>query len=52
METITLSGGVIFPASPGFYFKQKEIYEVVSDFTNKILHHIGLKQNMKFWNEK
>ena len=37
METITLAGGIICPATPSFYSKPKNIEDVVSTVINRVL---------------
>ncbi len=41
METITLAGGIICPASPSFYSQPKTIEEAVSTVTDRILDLAG-----------
>ncbi|MCC7569853.1 UbiX family flavin prenyltransferase [Candidatus Micrarchaeota archaeon] len=49
METVTLAGGIILPACPGFYHNPKSIDELVEHIIVKILnlvnveHKIGIK---------
>ncbi|PKP21524.1 MAG: 3-octaprenyl-4-hydroxybenzoate carboxy-lyase [Bacteroidetes bacterium HGW-Bacteroidetes-21] len=37
METVTLAGGIILPASPSFYSKPKTFSEVIDTVTDKVL---------------
>ncbi len=51
METCTLAGAVIFPASPFFYGKPKTLEDLVSQFVKKLLNFLGLKcKDFKPWN--
>ncbi len=55
METITLAGGIICPATPSFYSKPKTIEEVAYTVVNRILDLAGLdtKKNPSFrWGEQ
>ena len=49
METITLAGGVICPATPSFYTKPQNIEELVSTVVNRVLDLAGFKINSKRW---
>lgn len=40
METITLAGGIILPASPSFYRKPESLSEVIDSVTERILSFI------------
>ena len=42
METITLAGGIICPASPSFYSKPKTIEEIASTVVDRVLDLCGL----------
>lgn len=42
METITLAGGIICPASPSFYSKPKSIDEVAATVVDRVLDLAGL----------
>jgi 4-hydroxy-3-polyprenylbenzoate decarboxylase len=43
METITLAGGIICPATPSFYSKPKSIEEVAGTVVDRIIDLAGLK---------
>jgi len=43
METITLAGGIICPATPSFYSKPKSIGEVAGTVVDRIIDLAGLK---------
>ena len=43
METITLAGGIICPATPSFYSKPKTIEEVARTVVDRIIDLAGLK---------
>jgi len=55
METITLAGGIICPATPSFYSKPKTIEEVAYTVVHRILDLAGLdtKKNPSYrWGEQ
>jgi 4-hydroxy-3-polyprenylbenzoate decarboxylase len=52
METITLAGGIICPATPSFYSKPKTIEEVAYTVVHRILDLAGLKANSYRWGNK
>jgi 4-hydroxy-3-polyprenylbenzoate decarboxylase len=50
METVTLAGGVILPASPGFYHKPKKIEELVDFVVGKVMDQLWIENNaFKRW---
>jgi len=50
METVTLAGGVVLPASPGFYGKPKKVDELIDFIVARVLDQIGLKHDIsKRW---
>jgi 4-hydroxy-3-polyprenylbenzoate decarboxylase len=49
METITLAGGIICPATPSFYTKPQSIEELVSTVVNRVLDLAGFKIDSKRW---
>lgn len=49
METITLAGGIICPATPSFYSKPKTIEEVASTVVDRVLDLAGLKIDTFRW---
>ncbi len=51
MELISLSGGIIFPASPSFYSNPNNIDELVDNVTNRLLDLIEIKTDYKRWGE-
>ena len=52
METVTLAGGVILPASPGFYHKPKTISDMVDFVVGKTLDQIGVENKLfKRWKD-
>ena len=46
METITLAGGIVLPASPGFYGKPKEIDDLIDFIVARVLDQLGLKHKI------
>lgn len=46
METITLAGGVVAPASPGFYLLPQAIGEVVDFMTARVLDLLGVDHRL------
>jgi 4-hydroxy-3-polyprenylbenzoate decarboxylase len=52
METVTLAGGIICPASPSFYSKPKNFEELARTVTNRALSLAGLELKSFKWNEK
>ena len=52
METITLAGGIICPATPSFYSNPKTIEEVALTVVNRIIDLAGLKSESFRWGEK
>jgi 4-hydroxy-3-polyprenylbenzoate decarboxylase len=52
METVTLAGGVILPACPGFYSKPKTVEEIVDFVCGKTLDQFGIEHKLyKRWKE-
>lgn len=49
METITLSGGIICPATPSFYSKPKTIEEAASTVVDRVLDLAGFNINSFRW---
>ncbi|MGH2647400.1 MAG: UbiX family flavin prenyltransferase [Ginsengibacter sp.] len=49
METITLAGGIICPATPSFYSKPQNIEEVASTVVDRILDLAGFKIDTYRW---
>lgn len=41
MEVVTLAGGIIFPASPGFYYPEKNLDRILEHFADRILQTAG-----------
>lgn len=52
METITLAGGIICPASPSFYSKPSSIAEVCDTVVDRVLDLVGLPVDCKRWGSK
>lgn len=51
METVTLAGGIICPATPSFYSKPKSIDEVIQTVTNRLLDLAEFKIDSKRWGD-
>lgn len=49
METITLAGGIICPATPSFYSKPKTIEEVAMTVVDRVIDLAGLKADSYRW---
>lgn len=49
METVTLAGGIICPASPSFYSKPQSLEAAVATVTDRILDLAGLKISTFRW---
>lgn len=50
MELVTLAGGVVLPASPGFYGKPKSVDDLIDFIVARTLDQIGVKHNIgKRW---
>ena len=49
METITLAGGIICPATPSFYSKPSSIEELVDTVVDRVLDLAGLPVNTFRW---
>ncbi len=49
METITLAGGIICPATPSFYSLPKTIEDVATTVVDRIIDIVGLKQESYRW---
>ena len=49
METVTLAGGIICPATPSFYSKPKTIEEVASTVVDRVLDLAGIKIDTYRW---
>ena len=49
METITLAGGIICPATPSFYSKPKTIEEVAATVVDRVIDLAGLQNESYRW---
>jgi 4-hydroxy-3-polyprenylbenzoate decarboxylase len=49
METVTLAGGIICPASPSFYSVPKTIEEAVATVVDRVIDLAGLKNESFRW---
>jgi len=53
MERVTLAGGVILPATPGFYGKPKKVDDLIDFIIARVLDQMGLKHEIsKRWGSK
>jgi 4-hydroxy-3-polyprenylbenzoate decarboxylase len=50
METVTLAGGTICPATPSFYHKPQTLVEAVNTVVDRVLDLAGLTVETKRWN--
>jgi 4-hydroxy-3-polyprenylbenzoate decarboxylase len=46
METVTLAGGVVLPASPGFYGKPKKVGDLVDFIVARVLDQLRLEHRL------
>ena len=52
MRLVTLAGGVILPASPGFYHQPKTINQLVDFICGKVMDQLGVEHKLfKRWKE-
>jgi 4-hydroxy-3-polyprenylbenzoate decarboxylase len=51
METITLAGGIICPATPSFYSKPTSIEEVAATVVDRVIDLAGLQNKSYRWGE-
>lgn len=52
MERVTLSGGVILPATPGFYGKPKQVDDLIDFIVARVLDQLGLEHPISYrWGE-
>ena len=51
METVTLAGGIICPATPSFYSKPTSIEQVIATVTDRILDLAGLDSPTFRWGD-
>ena len=51
METITMAGGIICPATPSFYSKPKTLEDAAATVVDRILDLAGIKINTFRWGE-
>ena len=49
METVTLAGGIICPATPSFYSKPKTLEEVAATVVDRVIDLAGLKIDTYRW---
>ncbi len=47
METVTLAGGIIAPANPGFYLHPKRVDDLVDFTVGKVLDLLGVAHDLK-----
>ncbi len=51
METVTLAGGIICPASPSFYSKPQSIEEAAQTVVDRVIDLAGLKNESFRWGQ-
>lgn len=51
METVTLAGGIICPATPSFYSKPQTLEEVAATVVDRVLDLAGLRIDTFRWSE-
>ncbi|MBK8342175.1 MAG: UbiX family flavin prenyltransferase [Bacteroidetes bacterium] len=51
METITLAGGIICPATPSFYSKPKSFEQLAGTVIHRVMDLAGLPMNGYRWND-
>ena len=51
METVTLAGGIICPATPSFYSRPQTIEEVAATVVDRVLDIAGLEQRSFRWGQ-
>jgi 4-hydroxy-3-polyprenylbenzoate decarboxylase len=49
MLRLTRAGGIVLPASPGFYHRPTRIEELVDFVVGRILDHVDVKNDMPRW---
>ncbi|MFT4024627.1 MAG: UbiX family flavin prenyltransferase [Flavihumibacter sp.] len=49
METVTLAGGIICPASPSFYSRPQTLEEAAATVVDRVIDLAGLQQNSYRW---
>jgi 4-hydroxy-3-polyprenylbenzoate decarboxylase len=52
METVTLAGGIICPATPSFYSRPSAIEEVAATVVDRVIDLAGLNINTYRWGNK
>lgn len=52
METVTLAGGIICPATPSFYSRPQTIEELAATVTDRVLDLAGLDISSYRWNSQ
>jgi len=51
METLTLAGAIICPASPSFYSKPQTVNELVMTIVDRIMNLAGFESDSYHWME-
>jgi flavin prenyltransferase len=52
METVTLAGGIICPATPSFYSQPKTIEDAVMTVVDRVIDLVGLENQSYRWGKK
>ena len=51
METVTLAGGIICPATPSFYSRPSTIEQAAATVVDRVIDLAGLQQDSYRWGE-
>ena len=49
MESITIAGGIICPATPSFYSRPKDFNELAATVIDRVINLAGLKNKSFSW---
>ncbi len=52
METITLAGGIVCPATPSFYSRPQTIEQVAATVVDRVIHLAGLQTDSFSWGKE
>jgi 4-hydroxy-3-polyprenylbenzoate decarboxylase len=51
MLRLTRAGGIVLPASPGFYHRPQRIEELIDFVVGRILDHVGVTHELPRWSD-